>query len=64
MPDIRFFVEKRHQKCYFILFIEEIGENARNIDRIMYSLMLHGALQRVKGIVTGDFYSNGDEFST
>ena len=46
-----------------ILFIEEIGENARNIDRIMYSLMLHGALSRVKGIVTGDFYSNGDEFN-
>lgn len=46
-----------------ILFIEEIGENARNIDRIMYSLMLHGALQRVKGIITGDFYSNGDEFN-
>lgn len=46
-----------------ILFIEEIGENARNIDRIIYSLVLHGALQRVKAIVTGDFYSNGDEFN-
>lgn len=46
-----------------ILFIEEIGENARNIDRIIYSLMLHGTLSHVKGIITGDFYSNGDEFN-
>lgn len=45
-----------------ILFIEEIGENARNIDRILYSLKIHGALSRVKGIITGDFYENGDEF--
>lgn len=45
-----------------ILFIEEIGENARNIDRILYSLKVHGALSRVKGIITGDFYANGDEF--
>ena len=46
-----------------ILFIEEIGENARNIDRILYSLKVHGALSRVKGIITGDFYANGDEFN-
>lgn len=45
-----------------ILFVEEIGENARNIDRILYSLKVHGALSRVKGIITGDFYANGDEF--
>lgn len=45
-----------------VLFIEEIGENARNIDRILYSLKVHGALPRLKGIITGDFYSNGDEF--
>lgn len=45
-----------------ILFIEEIGENARNIDRILYSLKVHGTLHRVKGIITGDFYENGDEF--
>lgn len=45
-----------------ILFIEEIGENARNIDRILYSLKVHGALSRIKGIITGDFYENGDEF--
>lgn len=45
-----------------ILFIEEIGENARNIDRILYSLKVHGTLLRVKGIITGDFYQNGDEF--
>lgn len=45
-----------------ILFIEEIGENARNIDRILYSLKVHGTLSRLKGIITGDFYANGDEF--
>lgn len=45
-----------------ILFIEEIGENARNIDRILYSLKIHGVLSRVKGIITGDFYENGNEF--
>lgn len=45
-----------------ILFIEEIGENARNIDRILYSMKIHGTLSRVKGIITGDFYANGDEF--
>lgn len=45
-----------------ILFIEEIGENARNIDRILYSLKVHGTLSRIKGIITGDFYENGDEF--
>lgn len=45
-----------------ILFIEEIGENARNIDRILYSLKVHGVLSRIKGIITGDFYANGDEF--
>ena len=45
-----------------ILFVEEIGENARNIDRMMYSLRLHGVLSRVKGILVGDFYACGDEF--
>ena len=45
-----------------ILFVEEIGENARNIDRMMYSLKIHGVLSRVKGILVGDFYACGDEF--
>lgn len=45
-----------------ILFVEEIGENARNIDRMMYSLKLHGVLSRVKGILVGDFANCGDEF--
>lgn len=45
-----------------ILFVEEIGENARNIDRMMYSLRLHGVLSRVKGILVGDFANCGDEF--
>ncbi|MGN1263574.1 MAG: LD-carboxypeptidase [Prevotella sp.] len=46
-----------------ILFVEEIGENARNIDRMMYSLRIHGVLSRVKGILVGDFASCGDDFS-
>lgn len=45
-----------------ILFVEEIGENARNIDRMMYSLKIHGVMPRVKGIVVGDFAGCGDEF--
>ena len=45
-----------------ILFVEEIGENARNIDRMMYSLKIHGVLSRVKGILVGDFYACRDEF--
>ena len=45
-----------------ILFVEEIGENARNIDRMMYSLKIHGTLSRVKGIIVGDFAGCGDEF--
>ena len=45
-----------------ILFVEEVGENARNIDRMMYTLKLHGVLSRVKGILVGDFSGCGDEF--
>lgn len=45
-----------------ILFVEEIGENARNIDRMMYSLKIHGVMPRVKGILVGDFAACGDEF--
>ena len=45
-----------------ILFVEEIGENARNIDRMMYSLKIHGVMPRVKGILVGDFAGCGDEF--
>lgn len=45
-----------------ILFVEETGENARNIDRMMYSLKIHGVMPRVKGILVGDFANCGDEF--
>ena len=43
-----------------ILFVEEIGENARNIDRMMYSLKIHGVMPRVKGILVGDFGCSSD----
>ena len=46
-----------------ILFVEEVGENARNIDRMMYALKLHGVLSRVKGILVGSFDACGDDFN-
>lgn len=38
-----------------ILFIEEIGEEPYNIDRMFNQLRLWGKLERVKGIILGDF---------
>ena len=45
-----------------ILFVEEVEESARNIDRMFNALRLHGCLDRVRGIVLGDFTECGDEF--
>ncbi|HIR83364.1 MAG TPA: LD-carboxypeptidase [Candidatus Cryptobacteroides pullicola] len=45
-----------------VLFVEEVEESARNIDRMFNALRLHGALDRVRGIVLGDFTECGDEF--
>ncbi len=45
-----------------VLFIEDIGEPARNIDRMMNSLALHGVMKRVRGIVLGEFTDCADEF--
>ena len=45
-----------------ILFIEEIGESMRNIDRQFNILALNGVLDRCKGVVLGSFVSCGSEF--
>ena len=38
-----------------ILFIEEVGETFHNIDRLFNMLLLHGVLDRCRGIVLGEF---------
>lgn len=38
-----------------ILFIEEVGEDAYNIDRMINQLRLSGKLQEAEGIILGDF---------
>ncbi len=46
-----------------ILFVEEIGENMRNIDRQMRMLKMNGVFDRCKGVVLGEFISCGTEFT-
>ena len=46
-----------------ILFVEEIGENMRNIDRQMRLLKMHGVFDRCKGVILGEFVSCGTEFT-
>lgn len=46
-----------------ILFVEEIGENMRNIDRQMRMLKLNGVFDRCKGIILGEFVGCGTEFT-
>lgn len=38
-----------------VLFIEEIEESYHNIDRQLNILLKHGLLERVKGVILGDF---------
>lgn len=45
-----------------ILFVEDVGESARNIDRMFNILKLHGVMDRVRGMILGDFTDCGDEF--
>lgn len=45
----------------FILFIEEVGENYRNIDRLFNSLVKRGMMERCRGVVLGDFTELGDD---
>ena len=46
-----------------ILFMEEIGENLRNIDRMFNSLELHGVMENVKGVILGEFVDSGTDLS-
>ena len=46
-----------------ILFVEEIGENMRNIDRQMRLLKLNGVFDRCKGVILGEFIGCGTEFT-
>ncbi len=46
-----------------ILFVEEIGEPMRNIDRQMRILKMNGVFNRCKGVILGDFADCGSEFT-
>ena len=49
------------QKDGIILFMEEIGENLRNIDRMFNSIELHGVMDNVKGVILGEFVDSGTD---
>lgn len=44
-----------------LLFIEEVGEDSYKIDRMLLQLWQSGLLQRVNGIILGEFYKCGAE---
>ena len=44
-----------------ILFMEEIGENLRNIDRMFHSIELHGVMANVKGVILGEYVDSGTD---
>ena len=44
-----------------ILFMEEIGENLRNIDRMFRSIELHGVMENVRGVILGEFVDSGTD---
>lgn len=46
-----------------ILFVEEIGETMRNVDRQMRILKMNGVLDRCKGVILGEFEDCGSEFT-
>lgn len=46
-----------------ILFMEEIGENLRNIDRMFHSIELHGVMDKVKGVILGEFVDSGTDLN-
>ena len=45
-----------------ILFLEEVGESMRNIDRQFNILALNGVLNHCNGIILGEFSDCGTEF--
>ena len=48
----------------FILFLEEVGEDMHHIDRLFYVLVMHGLLERCRGIIMGDFTDCRLEFDS
>ncbi len=46
-----------------ILFIEEIEEPMRNVDRQLSALMLNGLMDRCKGVILGEFTDCGKEIN-
>ena len=44
-----------------ILFIEDIGENKRNIDRLFNTLRVRGVFNRVKALIIGDFSESAND---
>lgn len=49
------------QADHMLLFIEEVGEDAYRIDRMLRHLLHNGLLDRVDGILVGDMSSNRDQ---
>jgi len=47
-----------------VLFIEDVGERPYRIDRSLEHLSMAGELDKVSGIVLGDFHECGDENSS
>ena len=47
----------------FILFLEEVEEPLRNIDRQFNILLLSGALSRCKGVILGEFTECGNDLT-
>lgn len=45
-----------------ILFLEEVGESAYRVDRMLSALSLRGALEGVAGVVLGDTGGAGDQY--
>ncbi len=46
-----------------ILFVEEIGESMRNVDRQIRALQMNGVLDRCKGVILGEFIDCGTELA-
>ena len=40
---------------------QEYAENLRNIDRMFYSIELHGVMENVKGVILGEFVDSGTD---
>ncbi len=45
----------------FILFVEEVGESLHNLDRLLNTMLLGGALDRCKGVILGQFTDCRDD---